>query len=381
MSSAEWDQSIQPFGSTAPFLNHSPREIPPHFLDQAVNEPSLGDLYDWIKSERQPDQTSRPVSRFRSLLRAIGGLTKSRRTLKEWVAWEKQLQGEARRAIELGENRRDNAVQLGRSVLLLTSIITDPERKFLTVLELDKLFSNLDRKLERTETLSQLISGFQILRQKTPESKQSEIDKGILDFLDKLTNCLWSSGRHEEALERAFQWLALANTSLGREAAREPRYWVAYSLFNLGKHELAKEALENNGFDLFSWMEFGDEHDTGMVFPEERTIFDARTWREGRLYGRILHATGEFQKAIQLFSRLAENVPQSVGTLESAFALSELGFVLGDIGHHDAAIDNIRNAAAIAEKNGNVEAAEYWRYTSDYFIRLSELDLYATGKT
>ena len=141
---------------------------------------------------------------------------------------------------------------------------------------------------------------------------------------------------------------------------------MAESLFGLRKYELVPRALECNNFDHFTWW---------MESADEPAALDDKTWREGALYGRTLRATGEFSKAIQVLSRLLQDVPESVGRFEVAVAFSELGFVLGDVGHFKSVAANLRKAAMISEEVDADYFTKLWRNIADRAF--AEHDIYA----
>ncbi|WSH62365.1 hypothetical protein U8P68_37875 (plasmid) [Rhizobium ruizarguesonis] len=350
----EWDQDGRP----QRFIQHAPPDVTQVFLERRAAEPSLDALHKWIDEYRRRDEPQGRQAEFSS------------QKFEQWRKWERRLEQEAERADQTRETDPEHALALGRTVLLLSTIITSPLFKLNTLSALMVFFRNINRRFELSEVLGQLVAAARSLLDIAAGPGRAEKQELLLLFLTELTTCLSRSGRHEEALARAFEWLAVANNTSGREAAREPRRWVAESLFELGKYELTKEALENNGVELFMWMEL--DADLGET--------DDNTWEQGVLYARTLRAGGELAQAIQILSRLVQKTPQSVKRFDVGLALSELGFALGDVGHRKDAAENLRKAALVADEIGMEHLADRWRRTSREYANPADPDIYDVAK-
>ncbi|ESZ04420.1 CHAT domain-containing protein [Mesorhizobium sp. M1060] len=363
----EWDQG----GGPQQFTRHAPPDITQVFFECRAAEPSLDALHNWIDDYRCRNAPQVSFGSQRIPVRLQGRQAEfSSQMFEQWTKWERRLEQEAERADQIRETEPEHALALGRSVLLLSTLITSPLFKLKTLSSLRIFFRNINRRFELSEVLGQLVAAARSLLDIAAGPGRAEKQELLLLFLTELTTCLSRSARHEEALASAFEWLAVANNTGGREAAREPRRWVAESLFGLGKYELTKEALENNGLELFMWMEMD------VDFGET----DDKIWEQGVLYARTLRASGELAQAIQILSRLVQKIPQSVERFDVALALSELGFALGDVGHREDAAENLRKAALVADEIGMDHLAERWRTTSRAYADPADLDIYDIGK-
>ncbi|MER9947176.1 CHAT domain-containing protein [Mesorhizobium sp. M0047] len=358
----EWDQYRGP----QQFAQHDPPDVTQIFLECSAAEPSLDALHKWIDDYRRPDA---PQGSFQLRLQGRQAEFSSPK-FEQWTKWERRLEQEADRAEQIRETDPEYALALGRTALRLSTIITSPLFKLNTLSSLMVFFRNINRPLELSDVLGQLVAAARSLLDLKAGPALAKKQEFLLLFLTELTACLSRSERHDEALARAFEWLAVANNTSGREAAREPRRWVAESLFAFGKYALTKEALENNGVGLFMWMEM--EADIGET--------DDKTWEQGVLYARTLRAGGELAQAIQILSRLVQKIPQSVERFEVGLALSELGFALGDVGHREEAAENLRKAALVADEIGMEHLADRWRTASRAYANPADLDIYAVAK-
>lgn len=365
----QWDQIRGVSGKAGSFIHYSPPNIPSGFFEREAAGPSLDDLHKWIEDHRSPGAPPLSFEVRRSLLRLAGRTVKPpREQFEAWTQWDGRLQQEAERAVQIRSTDPQHALLLGRSILLLSSIITAPLFKFQTLMSLRLLFQANDQDFERSEVLAQMTAAIYSLIERSTGSDRADREGLLLLALSELTECLSRNGRHEEALARALEWLAAANTMRGREAAREPRTWVATSLYRLGKYELAKAALETNGINLIMWLDLDEEIDES----------DDKTWKQGLLYGQIQRATGELSLAIALLSRLVERVPEPVQKLDAAIAFSELGFALDDVGHYENAAAKFRQAALLADEVGATVLKEHWVNCANRVGSQREIDIYDT---